>query len=43
MKKPTVRKWTQCPFLDTKTDINPNFSVFICMDKIKEELKTVPL
>lgn len=43
MKKPTVRKWTLCPFSDTKTDINPDFSVFICIDKIKEELKTAPL
>lgn len=25
MKKPTVRKWTLCPFPDTKTDINPDF------------------
>ena len=43
MKKPTVRKWTQCPFSDTKTDINPDFSVFIGMDKIKEELFSAPL
>lgn len=24
-EKRTVRKWTQCPFLDTKTDISLDF------------------
>lgn len=30
-EKRSVRKWTLCPFSDTKADINLDLSVFICI------------
>lgn len=28
-EKRTVQKWTQCPFLDTKTDITLDFFLYL--------------